>query len=241
MVDNAPKFGCPQGGLYAVSRLCCSLLRSNIDVFKDFSRSYTTGFADALENEIDEAEALPGETNRVGRRRAMRVSLVRAKGAAMNKWQKLKGYIERAYTDKAMRKAKLSEAGANIYAKANRNAQWTMVNKLMIAGALFITDNNAELLLNDNMPANFEVAYVKAQTGFAKEAEAFCDAGSTNEIQSNEKRLANNNVYAKIITNIQRWAAHIYRYHEEAVYILPDAEKCGLWRHCGYKDITVSW
>ena len=188
-----------RSGLYAASRLCCGIMRDNIVDFGNYSPMYDTAFVDALETEIDDAAAMSGETTRLGRRRALRVKLVEAKSTAMNAWQQLKGYIEKAWKDAALRNAKLSEAGSNIYGPAGRNGQWAMVNKLLSAGAQFITDNKDELLLNNNMPVAFETAYTRRMATFAAQYEGFGNAGSTNEIQSNEKRRANNNVYAKII------------------------------------------
>ncbi len=199
MQENAPKFNCPQEGLYAVSDLGCSMLTDNLSVFTKFSPSYDANFVDGLRTKTADAAAMPGETNRAGRRRSMKVNLSKAKVAAMNEWQHLKGYIEKAWTDQVMQKAKLSEAGSNLYRQASNGSDWAMVNKLMGSGLLFMTENDAALKLNKNMPDDFVKTYQQKMDEFAKLYKSYGGTGSTNEIQSNAKRLANNNVYEQVI------------------------------------------
>ena len=199
MQQNAPKFNCPQEGMYAGGNLCKDLLSNNLAKFNQYSPLYTREFVTALGVQITNAEAMPGETNRAGRRRAMRVNLAKSRVAAMNEWQNLKGYVVKAWTDPTEQKAKLSEAGADIYRKATGKGSWAMINKLMETGNLFITDNKTALQLNNNMPDAFEGVYQKKMTEYAAQYSSYSNAGSTNEIQSDAKRKANNDVYDKVI------------------------------------------
>ncbi len=199
MQANAPKFSCPQEGLYAVSDLGCSMLSDNLSVFNKFSPSYDANFVVGLRTKITDAQALPGETNRAGRRRSMKVNLGNAKVAALKEWQNLKSYTEKAWPDQVMQKAKLSEAGSNIYRQAANGSEWAMVNQLMGTGLLFINENDAALKLNKNMPDDFVKTYQQKMDEFATMYKNYSSTGSTNEIQSNAKRLANNNLYEQVI------------------------------------------
>ena len=199
MQQNAPKFNCPQEGMYAAGNLGKDLLNDHLATFTRYSPLYTPEFVTSLGEQILEAEALPGETNRAGRRRAMRVNVKKAKVAAMNEWQNLKSYVQKAWTDPAEQKAKLSEAGADIYRKAESKGSWAIVNKLMETGNLFITENKTALQLNNNMPDGFEGVYQRKMTVYAAQYSNYSNTGSINEIQSNAKRKANNDVYDKVI------------------------------------------
>ena len=199
MQQNAPKFNCPQEGLYAVADLGCDMLTDNLSVFNKFSPSYDANFIDGLRTQTADASVMPGETNRAGKKRSMRVSLHKAKTSALKEWQHLKAYVEKAWPDPVMQKAKLSEAGSNLYRLATGGSDWAMVNKLMANGLLFITENDKALKENKNMPDDFVKTYQDKTDTFALMFKSYSGTGSTNEIQSNAKRLANNNVYEQVI------------------------------------------
>ncbi len=199
MITNPPKFSCPQEGMYAVGQLACDLATAKMANFQQLSPAYTPALITALRAQIASADAMPGEYNRAGRRRVVKVDLLNAKDTALNEWQVLKGFIIKTWPDPAMQAAKLSTAGASLYGLAAGKSQWANAAKLLQIGDLFISENSRELEQNNVMPDTFAVAYREKLNLFISLWNQYSQTNSNNEAQSNNKRLANNEVYDKII------------------------------------------
>ena len=195
MASNKTSFAGSIAGLFAASRLGWNQCSDNLAVFKEVSNIYTPTYVANALKAIDDAEKIPGQGNRAGRRSSMRVSLKTAQEKGLANWQQLKGYIEKAWTnDVAMLKAKLAEAGLGLYRMA-MGGKWREVSKLLRQGADFIADNKDALLAGDNMPADFEKKYENDMNVFNAQWNNYGSIGSTNEVDTSVRTKANNGVY----------------------------------------------
>lgn len=196
---NGPKFSCPQQGLYAVSTLASDLLTEHLDLFTKLSPLYGSAYVADVVAEIAGADAMPGQNNRAGRRGSLKVDLLKAKNAGLAKWQDLKGFVPKTWNDPAMQAAKLSAAGANLYNAATGDSQWEPTKKLLQTGADFIKDNRDALIASKAMAKDFESEYALLLMTFSSLWNNYSGLKGNNEVESNAKRKANNDLYDKVI------------------------------------------
>jgi hypothetical protein len=186
-------------GLYAAGRTVCDLTAANLTVFRAYSPRYNNELISLLRTEITNAEAMPGENNRAGRRRLIKAGLTSTKKIALKNWQKLKSYITMAWTKPEERSAMLRTAGANLYTKASGSAQWALALEMLQSGAAFIEEQKKVLLESHVMPDDFIARYSEATNEYNNQWSGYSNMTGGNEIESNAKREANNQVYEKII------------------------------------------
>lgn len=199
MKKEFPKYNCPQEGMYAVGQLVCELCNANMNQFKLISPAYTPEYIDEVKKQIALADSMPGQNNRTGRKRVVKVDLLTSKDISLNNWQLLKGYIIKTWPDPAMQAAKLSTAGANLYRLSAGKSQWSVAGKLLQTGDMFITENMQALMQNNIMPANFSKDYKESMNTYLSLWNDYSLTNSNNETESNNKIIANNNVYDKLI------------------------------------------
>jgi hypothetical protein len=159
---------------------------------------YDAAFITDRVNEIGAAEALPDEQQRDEDSRTLRVDMVNMASECLNLWQRLKRYITKAYPEDQL-DIKLTSAGQASYRDASRE-NWSSVKKLTKDGADFLANNTAALMANNNMPAGFVLTFTTAKGAFDTLYQSFLSAGQNDEIETQAKMIANNDIHAKLMS-----------------------------------------
>jgi hypothetical protein len=149
-------------------------------------------------SEVDAAEALADDAVRTENSRLLRNNLEITAGEACDLWQRLKRYVIKAFP-KTEQEIRLTAAGQQHYAKA-ANKDWEAVKRLLIDGSAFITANSVALLADDNMPPTFATAFNTKKTSFDTYYEDFLDASQDEEIETQTKVTANNEIHASVMS-----------------------------------------
>ena len=128
---------------------------------------------------------------------SLRVALVNEAETALAFWQRLKRYVIEAYPAD-LQTIKLEAAGAPYYAKAGHQ-NWDFLMALLQAGLNFIETHEAELMANENMPAHFLPRFKDLKLNCVSLHQRFLNSSETANIQTQEKIMANNEVYNNLI------------------------------------------
>ncbi len=138
---------------------------------------------------------MPGQGNRAGRRRSMRVDLKVVQDKCLANWQQLKGYCEKVWKDDAaMLKAKVAEAGLGMY-RSGSGSKWRETYKVLQQGLSFIDDNKTLLIAKGGMPDSFVTQYTTDIDTFNTLWNTYSSNGSENEVDTSGRTKANNDVY----------------------------------------------
>ncbi len=191
-------YGCSQQELYTVCQLALISCNQHIIEFGNFKAKYNPAYITARQNEIIAAEELPDAQARGAQSEVLRVLLIEKNKEALDIWQGLKRYNADAFP-KNQQKAKLEEAGQNYYEDASKN-DWDATKGLLSSGNLFITNNLAELVANDNMPPAFATQFSTLKTQFTTLHLDFLNKRETSETGTQEKIIANNIIYDKLMS-----------------------------------------
>lgn len=193
-----PAFHCTQQELYSVGRIGYTSVIDRLAQFTAFKAKYVAAFFTALNAEIDAAEALPDEEQRQEDARTFRVVLKTKATEGMAFWQTLKRYITDAYPANEV-EIKLDAAGQAHYRKAGKD-DWAAVQRLLVDGNTFITDNTADLSAGGNMPAAFATTFGTAKTDYDTAYNDFFNASQNSEVATQTKMIANNTVHSKMMS-----------------------------------------
>ncbi|MBX7141027.1 MAG: carboxypeptidase-like regulatory domain-containing protein [Chitinophagales bacterium] len=188
------KFNCTEDELYEIGRISWNSCKDFLDDFKNLKALYTTTFIDDKLAAIDAAEALPDDQARGAEHEVLRASLTKQADTCLGYWLQLRRYIETAYTDPIVQKARLEEAGYKDYDKASNN-NWEKVTSILKSGSEFIANHTADLTAGDNMPAGFATTYNDAMNAYGPILGQFKAQQEEAEVGTNVKLSANNTVY----------------------------------------------
>lgn len=186
-----------QPSLYACAYIVCDNLADNLAPMSAFRGIYTDAFVNAFRAEIEAAQNMPDNGQRTAWHERLREELKPLSRKCLNDWQLLKRYIINAYPA-PQQGTMLQAAGWSYYEKAGEN-NWEYVLALMTSGINFITDHEAELKANNNMPDGFKAMMQADKAEFqAKYLEFMQELEHASEA-TQAKTEANNAIYAKAI------------------------------------------
>jgi hypothetical protein len=191
-------YNCAEQELYTccdTGWISCEQHQTN---FVNYKPKYTLPFIQARRDDINAARALPDEQQRNDAYETSRIQLLALGKQSCDAWQTLKRYISDAYPPE-LQKSKTEAAGQNYYTKASAN-NWDSVKGLLTSGSTFITANLAALTANDNMPPAFQAAFDAIKLDFEKKHNEFIQAEEEARIGAETKILANNKIYADLIS-----------------------------------------
>jgi hypothetical protein len=181
-------YNCTQQQLYTICVLGWNACSDNLAAFTAFSPLYDAPYITAKLAEVTAAEAS----------KTLRVELSNKATECCDLWQKLKRYIIKAYP-KDQQQIKLDAAGQQHYSKA-ANEDWEAAKRLILDGEAFALANTAALTANSNMPPAFPATLTTAKGEYDTLFNDFFTAGQTDEIETQTKITANNNIHAALMS-----------------------------------------
>lgn len=180
---------------------CCRIglgsYREHIPEFSNFKGFYDANWGNTFEDEINAAAILPDFQARDEASETAWIDLEKKGKECANKWQDLKRYIDSAWDDE-YQKPKLEAAGSTLYLKASQN-NWEIMKGLMETANEFITNNQAALTANQNMPNAFQGQFTTLKNDFTDLYDDFADKTQDTEEQTDAKINLTNAIYAKLI------------------------------------------
>ncbi len=191
-------YKCSEMEFYTVCKTILVNLRKELGAFAALKAKYTMSFADAVENEIKAAIALPSEKQRTIKHQIPRINLNSRHKECMKKLRALRLYIKDAFNDKEEQRVRLKEAGFNDYRQALQK-KWEVLIGSMHKGAQFIANHRTTLLANDNMPAGFEAEFITEADSLKTRVGKFLNMREHTLQGTHEKVLANNTLYKKVM------------------------------------------
>jgi hypothetical protein len=197
-MSKIAKYPCSQQELYMVANLGWEHCRRHLLDFSDLKPKYKEAFVDVRLQEVDAAMNLPDEHSRTVVKEILYKDLVTAGEACTSIWQRLKRYIDEAYTEPNY-SILIKSAGQPYYTPAAAN-NWESVTGLMNAGAQFLSDRATELLAHENMPATFPDRFNAAKDLFATTRKQYLNASTLTSFRTVDKVGANNDMYANLQT-----------------------------------------
>jgi hypothetical protein len=187
------KYSGTQAELYLACRFGFELCETNLSAFTAYKSKYTPAFIAQNLAAIDAADALDDSTARYTTAQNLRLDVIEQRDEFMFLYNALRGYIADAYRgDKGTNMAK--SAGHTFYAKANAN-NWASATALMSAAVPFALTYKAELMANENMPADFPTRLQAKKADFDAVYKAWNAADTASTTQTQEKIAANNAIY----------------------------------------------
>ena len=190
-------YNCSQQELYTIAQIGWQSCTQHINAFNAFSPFYNQAYADTQQTAVKDAANLPDEQARTAQSEVFRVELSQLATTCLANWQKLKRYITKAYTPN-FQKIRLDEAGQAYYQKAG-NEDWESCKGLLSNGNAFITNNNAALIANQNMPPAFQATVLADSDAFTEKHKQFIDSEEATRIATDNKILANNTVFKTLM------------------------------------------
>jgi hypothetical protein len=124
----------------------------------------------------------------------LRNHLIEKLDPVLAKWHSLDGYIAKAFKGPDYN-AKIEAAGKANYSKA-ANMNWEYAKQLLVSAKSFLTNNEAALLADGGMPANFINGFDTVKGDFIQLFDDFKSAEQTSIEQTDAKINANNAIYA---------------------------------------------
>ncbi len=197
-----PKYKCSQDELYEVCRAGWQAYTDELASFTALKALYTAALATTRNTAIDAAEAMPDDQARGADHEVKRVGLSNQANTCLNLWQQLDRYIDTAYPDPLIRKARREEAGSEDYDEASAE-NWEKVKSILLSGKNFIAAHTAELTAGSNMPAGFSATYNAARTAFLPLLTAFLASKQGTKTGTDAKVTANNTEYDALINMFQ--------------------------------------
>lgn len=186
-----------QPALYQVCRTLWANCQSNLADFTAFKPAYDAALITSRLASITASEAMPTEQARTLTHETKRQDMMELSKTCLQQWQYLKRYIAAAYATE-YHDMNWNAAGWSHYSEA-ANQNWEQVRALMNEGSLYISQNNATLSANENMPAGFSASFRASELDFNAAYDAFLQAEETARLGTENKITANNDIYAQAI------------------------------------------
>ena len=189
-------YKCPQQELYTIARMGWRAFLLHLTAFELYKSKYTAAFAQARLDEIEAAADLPDDQARTADAEELRINMLQATKVCLSHFQTLKRYIADAYSTE-VQKPHIEAAGQKYYEKASNN-NWDSIRGLLTSGVNYVKQHQAALSNNDNMPNTFLTAFEDAKKTFVQLHDAFLTSEETAQVQTQDKLIANNEVYTKL-------------------------------------------
>ena len=191
-------YNCTQALLYSICLQGWEYCRTNIKAFQAFKGSYTTTMVDDAIAAVNAAEAMKTLTQRNFTVKSLRRVLEASAAANRNNWKKLKLYITAAVPKEDLA-GNLLAAGSEFYPKAAAD-NWSALNQLLDLANKYITDNQALLVANQNMPGAFIAEFATASADCSNLTQQLSALEVQKMIKTNEKLAANQAIYQSLMT-----------------------------------------
>ncbi|MEZ4804396.1 MAG: carboxypeptidase-like regulatory domain-containing protein [Bacteroidia bacterium] len=127
----------------------------HIDEFNKFKPLYTPEYIQERKEEIIKVRRMPDNSGRSALREILRHKLLKKIKECTSAWLKVKSHLIEAFKDKIERESMISLIGHDLYPKVIRN-QYDIIQKFMQSASEFITEYKSILVLNNNMPPEYE-------------------------------------------------------------------------------------
>lgn len=200
------KYNCSQDELYVAILLVLMSFEEELAKFTGAKPKYTAAYAGTYRLEIAAARAIPDVTQRSANNEVRREELVvRVKNEDSStteiaeveeKLGLFRLYIVDVWKNKVMQRARLSEAGFDMYDKVMRY-NWEKLVEVMEKGKDFLLNHEAEMLLDGVMPVTFKADF-DAMADSIISAVTFYLNENQNIVQVTQaKIMANNAIYVK--------------------------------------------
>jgi len=190
-------YGIPQEILYTVCLAAWKLCSENLQKFSALKAFYTEAFIATAVQAVRDARQLPESRETIAARTVARIKLQDATRQVQTNWQLLKAYIIIAF-EPNMVKTKLTAAGSDLYPRASLD-NWSAVRSLIETANLFIAGNLAELMANENMPADFQTTFKANGDTCIELSEIFSKININKEMATGIKIDANCAIYSSAI------------------------------------------
>ena len=165
-----------------------------------FKAKYTAPAVASFQAQVEAARLLPDDEQRAVVHELLRIELKNYTDSSIRPHlSALKLYIRDAYEDAEIRSAKLTAAGYNDWERA-LNYNWEVLRTVIQKADKFITDNSADLLASDNMPALFPPKITADKTFVNAKVPAFLNARENAPQGTQEKIVESNKLYAIAIS-----------------------------------------
>lgn len=184
--------------LYQTLRIVLLNATNNLAALVLFKSKYTSTFITGLLNELRAAENLKSEQARNAEHESLRIELVPLGADCRELFQGLKRYIADAFGP-ALEITNWDAAGWQNYTEAANN-NWDKLREMLSMATLYIEENEAKLLADGFMPADFKDNFEAARVAFNGKYDAFILAEENAEAGTAAKINANNAIYEKIVS-----------------------------------------
>lgn len=198
-----PKYKHSQDEVYTgLEMVGASLLLDQIK-FGEHKPKYVVPFITDYMSAIAAARAIPDFVQRANMNEAQRVLLCLRLVPEKNSMEvadgekaldDLKSYIEGAFKNKALQKARLSEAGFGDYKKV-KQFNWEKVKSVFLKGKAFLVKYETELTADGNMLAAFILIFNGVADSIIAELDAYLAEREAVRLITQEKVVATNNVF----------------------------------------------
>ena len=200
MKKSNPPFA--QSDLYLVLAYICQLCEAIAAEFTAFSPRYKAPFLSNFKTAIDAAADLPDQIARYAPVKMNRMAVVDANDDIIQHFLMLQSYIKKAYSNEDTVKTMLSAAGKQYYDKAQGNS-WSSVKALLSAAILFIQNNEAALLANENMPTDFLARFTKVKATYETAYQEWNTKDAASYNWTTEKSDASADLYDTAVTLLE--------------------------------------
>lgn len=153
MSDAKARFKGTQIEMLDAAYLGWSLCSTHIDLFKQKFAFYIPTFIVGKLAAIEAAKALPDQYTRILNRRLARNKLEANRNLGRSMFLDLVEYVKNNFPEIDV-EALVNAAGYHWF-KISDQENWGALNKMFASVTQFVTDHEADLLANDNMPSDF--------------------------------------------------------------------------------------
>jgi hypothetical protein len=188
------KYHCAVAELYAGLGLVWNSQALYETEFAEENTQYTAGLWVARKAAIDAAQVLPDGQASGSVAELLRIRLMGKLDMVLAKWHSLEGYTRKAFPGEIY-KPKIEAAGKPFYSKAV-NLNWEHAKQLLVSAKTFLTGNEAALLAEGGMSANFITGFDTVKGEFMQLFDGFKAAEQVSIEQTDAKINANNAIYA---------------------------------------------
>ncbi len=188
-------YNCSQQHLYIIARMAWHSCNKYLTAFNKFSPRYTPAYITSAIAQIDAAEHI---ASREQATKLLYVQLVQQAKTALWQWQKLKLYITDAFPQNELQ-IHLNAAGYPHYRKASRK-YWSDCTQLLNHAETFITNNQAQLSANGNMPPAFISTFTTEKDKYTNLLRQYYESAQSNPVNTQQKILANNAIHQHLMS-----------------------------------------
>jgi hypothetical protein len=204
-------YNCSQPELYIICRKGWNLCGDNQSDFFGYKSKYIDAFITENLAAVDAADLMDDSKARYAFSQNLRVDLVEKKDAVVDVFHLLKGYISDAYLSTKVGTMNQA-AGQQYYSKASA-CNWASVSAMLSSMLPFVVNHKAELMDNNNMPADFLTKVQTVKTEFDALYKEWNKADEAAYYETDAKITANNAIYNNLKTMLSD-AQRIYRKDE---------------------------